>query len=248
MTDRWRCSACHAIRDEEGTILVGPDRCTHLTGHFWQEAPSSVPREVPEELRTLVEDLVDAARQNGMNAGHQDSIQKAEDTAYAALLSAIAALAQRVTEAEKWRDAFVAEYCKAIGRDVPVLEALVHFQNWVANTTVDNQSIVKDLRFMLDQSEAALQAGEARIKELETPDQFWDRHAETSIPWKDWDCVSGGMDIGDVERITPIHVLPDQWLAHVVVTRDENGDPDETDIRLFATESEARAALGEQKP
>lgn len=43
--------------------------------------------------------------------------------------------------------------------------------------------------------------------------------------------------------------LPDVWAVNVTLTRDDNGDPDETEVQLFATEAEALAALSQpQEP
>lgn len=36
---------------------------------------------------------------------------------------------------------------------------------------------------------------------------------------------------------------PSLWVAHIVISRDEVGDPDETELRWFATLDEANAAI-----
>lgn len=41
--------------------------------------------------------------------------------------------------------------------------------------------------------------------------------------------------------------LPDVWAVRIVLTRDEDGDPDDTSIELFATRVEADAAIAAAK-
>ena len=49
---------------------------------------------------------------------------------------------------------------------------------------------------------------------------------------------------GEIKRFSTLVKGPDRFAAFVVVTRDAAGYPDETEIRWFDTEAEARAAAG----
>lgn len=50
--------------------------------------------------------------------------------------------------------------------------------------------------------------------------------------------------IGDVRQFSTLIAGPPKFAAHVVVSVDDAGEPDETEIRWFDTEAEARAACG----
>lgn len=50
--------------------------------------------------------------------------------------------------------------------------------------------------------------------------------------------------VGDVKRFCTLIEGPDRFAANVVVSRDDDGEPNETEIRWFDTEAEARAACG----
>ncbi len=90
-----------------------------------------------------------------------------------------------------------------------------------------------------------LQADNATLSE---PDGWWDPVAESS--YLDPDELTDCLDPGDgaVRELLPYHHLPSQWAAYLVLTRDADGDPDETEIQLFPTKAEAVVALQASQP
>lgn len=69
---------------------------------------------------------------------------------------------------------------------------------------------------------------------------------EFTCDWSDRDQVHGhgeGLNHGEPMRVCTLMKGPDKWVADVPVTWDEHGDPDETEIKWFDSEEEARAAL-----
>lgn len=67
---------------------------------------------------------------------------------------------------------------------------------------------------------------------------------EVTYPWDlrhDF-AEDADMRAGDVMRVATLIEGPPKFLAKVIVTRDEAGDPDEIALRWFDTEAEAKAA------
>ena len=52
------------------------------------------------------------------------------------------------------------------------------------------------------------------------------------------------LPLGGIMQIATLLRGPRKWVVHVPITWDEDGDPDDTEIRWFDSEEEARAALG----
>lgn len=52
--------------------------------------------------------------------------------------------------------------------------------------------------------------------------------------------------LGEVKEFATLIRGPKRYAAHVVVTRDEDGEPDDTDIQWFDTLPEAQAAIRAQ--
>lgn len=65
---------------------------------------------------------------------------------------------------------------------------------------------------------------------------------EVTYEWSDRADLYDGMFCGDVLRVGRLTRLADQWVACVPVTFDENGAPDETEMRWFNSFEEANAA------
>jgi hypothetical protein len=65
---------------------------------------------------------------------------------------------------------------------------------------------------------------------------------DVTYEWSDRADLHDGMFCGDVLRVGRLTRLADQWVACVPVTFDENGAPDETEMRWFNSFEEANAA------
>jgi hypothetical protein len=69
---------------------------------------------------------------------------------------------------------------------------------------------------------------------------------EFTCDWTDRDQVHGHGDAlnrSDPMRVCTLMKGPDKWVADVPVTWDENGDPEDTEVKWFDSEAEARVAL-----
>lgn len=66
------------------------------------------------------------------------------------------------------------------------------------------------------------------------------------VDWDERDYLKDEIDLplGQIKEIGTLNKGPSKWLAHVVVTRDENDSPDQTEIRWLDSREEAEAALG----
>jgi len=82
---------------------------------------------------------------------------------------------------------------------------------------------------------------------LAAPDYVYDPDDwETTYPWDDKSVLAEERDElrpGTLKRYETLIKGPDRWAAHVVIARDEEGDPVDIELRWFDTEEEARAAL-----
>lgn len=65
----------------------------------------------------------------------------------------------------------------------------------------------------------------------------WPQHKSELMEGRD-------LDPADVKRFCTLINGPDKFAARVVLTRDDDGEPDETEIQWFDTEAEARIACG----
>ncbi|MFN3646269.1 MAG: hypothetical protein ACK4S2_07105 [Gemmobacter sp.] len=77
------------------------------------------------------------------------------------------------------------------------------------------------------------------IRRLMQPDLFWDDDGETGYgaPVEAWDSIDPDPD-GVLQLRCAVN-LPDIWVAQAVLTVDEAGDPDETELRQFQTKADA---------
>ena len=69
-----------------------------------------------------------------------------------------------------------------------------------------------------------------------------------------WDCTyewndreelvnEDNIPLGEILEVGCMAKLPSRWAANVVLTRDENGDPDEIELQWFDSEEDARKCL-----
>lgn len=67
---------------------------------------------------------------------------------------------------------------------------------------------------------------------------------ETTYSWKDCDELTDGWtgELWEPHEFATLVQGPRKWAKEVIVTRDENGDPDETEIRWFDSAEAAIAA------
>ena len=61
--------------------------------------------------------------------------------------------------------------------------------------------------------------------------------------WEDRHLLTEDMRLGDIMQIGTLISGPDKWAAHVAITWDDDGCPDETEVRWFDTKEEAEAAI-----
>lgn len=70
---------------------------------------------------------------------------------------------------------------------------------------------------------------------------------EATYDWRDRGQLAEDLDIAfeweKPKRVCTLLQGPDKWIANVTLTRDDDGDPDETEIQWFDTEEEAVAAM-----
>lgn len=82
------------------------------------------------------------------------------------------------------------------------------------------------------------------------PDYIFDPDDwECTYEYKDRSYLTDDMpgDLWEPRRFETLIKGPDRWAVEVVISTDDNGDPDETEIRWFETEAEAQAAKWKQK-
>lgn len=86
-----------------------------------------------------------------------------------------------------------------------------------------------------------------RLADLATADYIYDPDDwEVTYNWADRSEALEHADLatGDVKRFATLIQGPDKFAARVVVSRDDDGNIDETEIKWFDTEAEAKAAAG----
>ncbi len=81
-----------------------------------------------------------------------------------------------------------------------------------------------------------------------TPDYVYDPDDwEATYCWADRDQLIDNIEVhnrtGEIVRLSTLVRGPDKWVTNVVISFDEDGSPDETEVRWFDTEEDARAAL-----
>lgn len=89
---------------------------------------------------------------------------------------------------------------------------------------------------------ARASVGSASEAPPKKPDMYADAE-DGENAWSDLKDYAESVDAGEVLEIVPWFAGKPFWIAHVVKTRDEAGEPDETEIQRFATRDEARAAV-----
>jgi hypothetical protein len=81
---------------------------------------------------------------------------------------------------------------------------------------------------------------------MNDPDYIYDPDDwEVTVPWADRHDIVESADIryGHIKRFATLIHGSDKWVADIVLSWDDDGDPDETEIRWFNSESEAKQAL-----
>ena len=77
------------------------------------------------------------------------------------------------------------------------------------------------------------------------PDYVFDHNDwEATYEWGDRDHLTDELDGGDCKQFSTLISGPPKWAVRVVVSRDDAGEPIDTDVQWFDTEAEARKALG----
>ena len=70
---------------------------------------------------------------------------------------------------------------------------------------------------------------------------------EFTSAWEDRINLTDDMPLGSLMHVGVLYDGPAKWAAHVPVTWDDDGDPDETEVQWFDSKADAEAALG-RKP
>lgn len=81
-----------------------------------------------------------------------------------------------------------------------------------------------------------------------TPDFIYDPdNWEITFPWDDRSDIAQNTELWheDIKRFETLVRGPDKWMANIVLSWDDTGDPDETEIRWFDSEADARQAVVE---
>lgn len=142
-----------------------------------------------------------------------------------------------------------AEHLDALDYDIPALKA----ENArLVEKLATARALIEAQCGHIDAVNAAYEKGLAenaalrvRVERLEVPDIVMGEDSEVGFPMSDLGDLADDLqcDPGEVRQVRAYRTLPDRWLAHVVLTRDSDGFPDEAEPRLFDSEAEALAAL-----
>lgn len=91
-------------------------------------------------------------------------------------------------------------------------------------------------------TDAILAAAEAAM----VPEYLYDPvDWEYTTCWEDRDMlVDEGLNLGEMQEFHTLIHSPSMWAVHVVLTRDDDGDADETEVQWFLNRWEAEMALG----
>lgn len=78
------------------------------------------------------------------------------------------------------------------------------------------------------------------------PDYVYDPEDwEATYDWRDRSLLADNLEVshrrGQVQRLATLIKGPDKFVAEIVLTRDEEGDPDQTEIRWFDSEERCSA-------
>lgn len=86
------------------------------------------------------------------------------------------------------------------------------------------------------------------LEHNDDPDFVYDPdNWEVTYPWVDRAEMVDGMGLWykDIKRLETLVRGPDKWVVDVVLTWDDDGDPDETELQWFDSKEEAEKALAE---
>lgn len=86
---------------------------------------------------------------------------------------------------------------------------------------------------------------------MSKPDYLYDpENWEVTWEWSDRSEALDDADlsIGEIKRFNTLIQGPPKFAAHVALTRDDAGDPDDHEIQWFDTEDEAKAAIAKAEP
>ena len=85
---------------------------------------------------------------------------------------------------------------------------------------------------------------EAKVKELSAVD-WWNDWEDPEYSFGCWSEAVDDLDVDDVRRVIGCRQVSEKWAAHFCVSVDEDGEPDETEARLFDTKVEAEKCWDE---
>lgn len=109
--------------------------------------------------------------------------------------------------------------------------------------------VIRSLELDLAAERARAERAEAALRDAVTPEWFCvadDPDICVGDPSELW--ANGDYGPDDVVKVIGCRQVCEEWAAEVVLTRDADGDPNDTVVRTFATEAEARAALLASQP
>lgn len=77
----------------------------------------------------------------------------------------------------------------------------------------------------------------------EEAEWFYAEDGDYVQPWAEEVARDADLDSGGLMMVHGAKEVCTKWVAHVIISRDEDGDPDETDMQVFDTKEQAEQAL-----
>lgn len=116
---------------------------------------------------------------------------------------------------------------------------------WVGNYNNDQfNHAFEDNQSLREQLAASQAQAEEMRKALEEPDHIYDPNDwEYTHNWEDRNDMVDDLPPGEIKKFATLVCGPDKWAAHVILTTDDAGGADDTEIQWFDSEEAARTAL-----
>lgn len=172
--------------------------------------------------------------------------QNQEDRSASMFAAIIGALQEQAEAAEAALEASRA-------REERLREALFQLANeasaWPEHVLIAGGGVTNTrvLQLRIEEARAVLaEASAADAPAGDAPDYLFDSNDwEFTIAWGDRDLLveDARLHPGEMKAFSGLRMTAGAWAAHVILTRDEDGCADETEIRWFLSEAEAKAAL-----
>lgn len=107
--------------------------------------------------------------------------------------------------------------------------------------------IAEDIAYISDEDQTTVLEAIRRAIEIKLkrePDFVYDADSwEYTLPWNERDLIPDGMDWDAIIPVQTLFKGVRYFTALVPITFDDNGDPDEWEVKWFDTREEAEAAM-----